>query len=212
MRQNRKDNRMKKLWVAMVINLLLGSQSWAAANTIAAFGDSLFSGYGLAAEDSFPAQLERRLKADGYDVTIINNGVTGETTAGGVGRVDQVVAQKPDIILVEFGANDLLQRVQPAEVRKNLETIMSRIKQANIRMMLIGMKAPFTAGPAYADAYNALFPELATTYGAGFYPFFLEGVYGKPELMQPDTVHPTKEGIAVMVANMYPLVTSGLRK
>ena len=186
--------------------------SAADTTTIAAFGDSLFSGYGLQPEDAFPAQLERKLKADGYNVTVINDGISGDTTGGGVSRVDQVIAQRPDIVMLSLGGNDLLRAFPPDVTRKNLDDIMAKIKQANIRMLLIGQKAPLTLGAAYANAFNAIYLDLAKQYGAGLYPFFLEGVYGKADLMQPDGVHPTREGVAVMVNNIYPLVTPGLKK
>jgi len=204
---------MRKIWLVIIANCLLLSQGYAAqTTTIAAFGDSLFTGYGLSDEDSFPSQLEQKLRADGYAITMINDGVSGDTTAGGVSRVDQVIAQKPDIIMLDLGGNDLLRAVPPAETRKNLETIMEHIKQAHIRTILIGQKAPLTLGAAYASAYNSLFPDIAASYGAVLYPFFLEGVYNHPELMQADGVHPTKDGIVIMVNSLYPLITAGLKK
>jgi len=185
-----------------------------AADTIviAALGDSLFSGFGIAAGESFPAQLEQRLKGDGYSVSVVNYGISGDTTAGGVNRVDAIIQQKPYMILLGLGANDLLRGVPPAETRKNLDAIMARIHKAGIKMILTTMQAPLTLGVQYAEAYNGMYPELAGTYGATMTPFLLAHVFGNPQYMQADGAHPNKDGVLVMVNNVYQTVATSLPK
>ena len=170
------------------------------------------AGYGLPPEDAFPAQLEARLKRDGYNVHVLNDGVSGDTTAGGVSRVDSVISQKPDAALVVLGGNDLLRGVPPVQVRANMDSILLKLQAAHIRVLVAGQKAPLTYGAAYADAYNGIFCGLAKTYGAECYPFFLESVYAHAGLMQQDGIHPNKEGVATVIGQMYPEVVKLLGK
>lgn len=189
------------------------SQGWAADTTvIAAFGDSLFSGYGIAVEESFPAQLEKRLKQDGYNVSVVNYGISGDTTAGGVNRIDGIIQTKPDIILLELGANDLLRAVPPTETRNNMDIILQRVKAANIRMILTTMQAPNTLGVQFSTAYNGIYPEMAGKYGATLTPFLMSYVLGNPQYMQADGAHPNKDGVLVMVNNVYETVAKSLKK
>jgi acyl-CoA thioesterase-1 len=190
------------------------SQGWAAQTiTIAALGDSLTAGLGLAAADAFPVQLEKKLIADGYAVKIINDGVSGDTTAGGVARTPMVVAQKPAIVLIELGANDLLLAVPPAEIKKNFVLMMSQFRKANIRMFLIGQKAPFlTLGKKYADEYNGIYTDMAKRYDVPLYPWFLDGAYGNAALMQGDGSHPNPAGVAKIVTLVAPQIEKMLTK
>lgn len=189
------------------------SQVRAAETTIiAVLGDSLTAGYGIALQDAFPAQLESKLMKEGYNVKVLNHGVSGDTTAGGLARVEYVLKQNPHIVIIELGGNDLLRGVPPADIKKNLDAMMLRFQQTGIGMILAGQKAPFTIGAQYAEAYNALFSELAAKYKAVFYPFFLEGVYDQPGLMQSDGVHPNKEGVTALVEAIYPTVQKVIKK
>lgn len=173
---------------------------------ILAFGDSLTAGFGVAPSDSFPAQLAARLKADGYDVEIDNAGVSGDTTSGGLARLDWALAAHPDIVLLELGANDMLRGTDPAFTRKNLDTMLARLTEAHIRVLLIGMKAPRNWGEEYQRAFDGIFPALAARYKIPLYPFFLDGVALDSKLNQADGIHPSKAGVAVIVARIAPLV------
>lgn len=199
--------------ISMAATCLPLSQGRAADTiVIAAFGDSLFSGKGVAADESFPAQLQKRLQKDGYNVRVINYGISGDTTAGGVSRVDSIIRQRPHFVLLGLGANDLLRAVPPAETRKNLDIIMSRIHQAGgIRIILTTMQAPLTLGAQYANAYNGIYPELAGTYRATITPFLLAHVFGNPQYMQADGAHPNKDGVLVMVNNVYETVVTAIK-
>jgi acyl-CoA thioesterase-1 len=179
---------------------------------IAAFGDSLFAGLGIAPEDAFPARLEAKLNADGYHVRVINDGISGDTTAGGVARIDGVLAQKPGIVIIELGANDLLRGEPVLQVRANLEAILSRFHEAGIKMLVVGQKAPISFGLQYAAGFNPIFCELAKKYNAGCYPLYLEGVYGHQDLMQDDGIHPNAQGVKVVLDKMYPYVTRLLKQ
>jgi acyl-CoA thioesterase-1 len=177
---------------------------------ILAFGDSLTAGYGLPQEDGFVPQLQKALDKMGREAMVINGGVSGDTTAGGVARLDWMLADKPDLVILELGANDALRGLDPAEARRNLETIILRIKEAGAKILLAGMLAPRNMGEDYANAFDRMYPELASTHGLELYPFFLEGVATKPELNQGDGLHPTKEGIAVIVEGILPHLTKML--
>lgn len=174
---------------------------------ILAFGDSLTAGYGLPQEDGFVPQLQQALDKMGREAVVINGGVSGDTTAGGVARLDWMLADAPDIVILELGANDALRGFDPAEARRNLETIIMRIKETGAEILLAGMLAPRNMGEEYARAFDAMYPELAATHDILLYPFFLEGVATHPELNQADGLHPTREGVATIVAGILPHVT-----
>jgi len=174
---------------------------------ILAFGDSLTAGYGLPQEDGFVPQLQQALDKMGRSVEVINGGVSGDTTAGGVARLDWMLADRPDIVILELGANDALRGLSPDEARRNLETIVLRIKEAGARILLAGMLAPRNLGEEYAAAFDSIYPELAAAHGLELYPFFLEGVATRPELNQGDGIHPTREGVAVIVEGILPHLT-----
>ena len=179
---------------------------------IAAFGDSLVAGYGVAPGDAFPARLEKAMNAQGLNVKIINDGVSGDTTAGGLARVDYVVKQKPVLVVIVLGGNDLLRGLPPEDVRRNLAAIMEHFAQAGIKMVVAGQMAPLSLGTKYANAYNAVFCDLAKQYNAGCYPFFLDGVYNHPELMQADGIHPNAQGAAFIADKIKPLVSAQLKR
>lgn len=177
---------------------------------ILAFGDSLTAGYNLPAEQAFPARLEAALKAKGYEVRVTNAGVSGETTAGGLQRVAWVVEQKPDLVILELGANDALRGLPPEEAKQNLDGILRELKAGNIKVLLAGMKAPDNMGKRYVRAFDAMYRDLAKTHKVMLYPFFLEGVATIPWLNQQDGLHPTAEGVDVIVSNIMPFVQSFL--
>ena len=182
-------------------------QAAAAPLRILAYGDSLTAGYGLPQEDGFVPQLQQALDKMGRETLVINGGVSGDTTAGGVTRLDWMLADKPDLVILELGANDALRGLDPAEARRNLETIILRLKESGAKILLAGMLAPRNLGEEYGAAFDAIYPDLAKTHGVPLYPFFLEGVATRPELNQGDGIHPTKEGVAVIVDGILPHVT-----
>ena len=174
--------------------------------TILALGDSLTAGYGVAPEDAYPAKLEAALKAKGYDVRIINSGVSGDTSAGGLARLDWALADHPDYALVELGANDALRGVEPADTRANLDRILTGLDQAKVKVLLMGMLAPNNWGVDYARSFEKIYPDLATQHHVALYPFFLDGVALDPKLNQQDMLHPTAAGVDVLVARTLPAV------
>jgi acyl-CoA thioesterase-1 len=174
-------------------------------------GDSLAAGYGLAAEEAFPAQLEKALQQAGHDVKVINSGVSGDTTAGGLARLDWALADKPDLVLVELGGNDALRGLPPEETRANLDAILEHLGRAGAKVLLAGMQAPRNLGEQYTTAFNRVYPQLAKQHRVAFYPFFLDGVALDPSLNQADGIHPNVRGVAVIVARILPVVEAALR-
>jgi acyl-CoA thioesterase-1 len=179
----------------------------AAPVRILAFGDSLTAGYGLPEGDGFVPQLQMALQKMGREVSVINGGLSGDTTAGGLSRLDWMLADKPDMVILELGANDMLRGLPPVEARANLDAIVQRIRQSGAKLLLVGMLAARNMGEEYRQQFDAIYPDLAKQYDVPLYPFFLEGVAARPELNQSDGLHPTKEGVAVIVANILPAVT-----
>ena len=171
-----------------------------------AFGDSLVAGYGLAPSAAFPAQLERALKARGYEVAVINAGQSGDTTAAGRGRLEWSLADKPDAVLLELGANDALRGLEPAQAFDNLDAILTRLKAENLPVLLAGMQASRNLGADYRRDFDRMFPRLAEKHGVPLYPFFLEGVAMDPALNQADGIHPNAKGVAVIVERILPYV------
>ncbi|MEO5656908.1 MAG: arylesterase [Nitrospiria bacterium] len=174
--------------------------------TILAFGDSLTAGHGVPSGDAYPARLERRLRAEGLPYRVINAGVSGETTAGGMRRVEWALRSRPDLAIVELGANDGLRGLSVAEMRANLARIIERFQAAGVTVVLAGMKVPPNYGPEYSRAFSSVFPELAARYRIPLIPFFLEGVAGHSGLNQPDGLHPTSEGYGVIVDGIWPVL------
>lgn len=171
------------------------------------FGDSLVAGYSLPPDASYPAQLDRALKARGItNVTVLNAGVSGDTTAAALSRLDWALAEKPTHVLVELGANDMLRGMAPEQARTNLDAIITKLKQANLPVMLAGMLAAPNLGPDYGRRFNAIYPDLAQKHGLPLYPFFLDGVAGEVRLNLSDGIHPTREGVAVMVERTLPYI------
>ncbi len=175
---------------------------------ILALGDSLTQGYGVPPGDDFPNVLEHALKAKGLDVSVINAGVSGDTSAGGRARLDwslEDANNPPDAAIVELGANDGLRGLPVDDMAKNLDVILARFKSRGIPVLLTGMKAPRNFGEAYAKSFDSVFPQLAKKYGVLFYPFFLDGVALNANLLQADGLHPNPRGVEVIVAKLTPL-------
>jgi acyl-CoA thioesterase-1 len=179
---------------------------------IVMLGDSITAGYGLAPRDSLPVRLGAALKERGHDAVVENAGVSGDTSAGGLARLDWAVAGKPDIVIVELGANDGLRGLEPAKMEANLGAIIARLKARGSAVLLAGMYAPRNLGPAYAAEYDAVFPRLAREHGVAFYPFILDGVAARPDRNQGDGIHPNAAGVAVIVEGLVPHVLALLER
>jgi acyl-CoA thioesterase I len=173
---------------------------------IVAFGDSLTAGYGLPADAAFPVKLEQALAAKGIATQIANAGVSGDTTSGGLARLDWSIPDGTEGVILELGANDALRGVDPKLTRSALEAMLDRLKARHIPVLLVGMLAPRNMGPDYDAAFDAIYPDLAKKYGAILYPFFLDGVAADPKLNQRDGLHPTAAGVDVIVAKILPSV------
>jgi acyl-CoA thioesterase-1 len=173
---------------------------------IVALGDSLMAGYQLPESAAFPAQLEKALKANGVAVEVVNAGVSGDTSSGGLARLDWSVPQGTDAVILELGANDMLRGINPKVTRAALDGIIGKLKARGIAVLLCGMRAPPNLGPDYARAFDAIYPELAAKHGVPFYPFFLDGVAADIGLNQRDGMHPTADGVAAIVTRIAPKV------
>lgn len=218
MKKDRDGNMMRKLLGQMVrvlalVNILLSigvlpavAKAKDAPVRIVAFGDSLTAGYMLAGRDAFPAQLERKLKAAGLNIEIVNAGVSGDTTAGGLARLDWSIPDDTDAVILELGANDALRGLDPAKARRNLATIVQRLKARGIDVLIAGMLAPANLGEPYATAFNAIFGGIAKEYDVLLYPFFLQGVAMRNKLNLDDGIHPNAEGVALIVEGIAPKV------
>lgn len=174
--------------------------------TIVALGDSLTAGYQLPPADAFPVKLQAALRAKGLAVTVENAGVSGDTSTGGLERLDWAVGDGVDAVILELGANDALRGIDPAITRRNLEAIIARLKERNIPILLTGMIAPPNMGSTYGAAFNPIFPELAAKHGLIFDPFFLEGVAAERDLNLADGMHPNGRGVDVIVRRILPKV------
>ena len=169
---------------------------------VLAFGDSLFAGYNVAQEDSYPAKLQAALRARGINAKVTNAGVSGDTSAAGRQRLAFTLdAQdpKPDLVILELGGNDLLRGLSPEQTRENFVAMLDELKERQIPVLLMGMRAPPNYGPEYQKAFDDLYPALARQYGAALIPFWLESIYQDQSLFQQDRIHPTEEGIAQLV-------------
>ena len=192
--------------MAILASLSAPKPAAAHAPVILAFGDSLTAGFGLPAQESFPVQLAARLKSQGIDAKVINGGVSGDTTADGVAQLGWVLADKPEFVLLELGANDMLRCIDPAAVRANLDTMIRRFQASGARVLLLGMRATPDCGPDYQRRFDRIYPGLAQQDHVPLYPFFLQGIAMKPQFNQPDMKHPNAKGVAVLVAHIAPWV------
>ena len=179
---------------------------------IVAFGDSLSAGYELPEKDGFPKQLEAALKAKGYDVVVENASVSGDTSSGGLERLDWSIADGTSLVVLELGANDALRGIDPALTRANLDAMIKRLKDRNIKVVLAGMLAPPNMGENYAKPFNAIYRELAAQHQTALYPFFMDGVITKSDLKLNDGLHPNANGVAVIVSGILPIIEAELKK
>lgn len=194
------------LALMMVALVVQSTHARAQEVTILALGDSLMAGYGLGPGEGFPAQLEAALIAAGHDVRVIDAGVSGDTSSGGLARLDWSLDPQTDAVIVELGANDALRGIDPAVTRAALDGIMANLAQRDLPTLIAGMIAPPNMGAAYGQAFNPIFDDLAQDYDAVLYPFFLDGVAAQASLNQADGIHPTAQGIALIVERILPYV------
>ena len=177
---------------------------------IVGFGDSLMAGYGLDAGQGFPEKLEKALRDKGHDVVITNAGVSGDTTSGGLSRLDWSVPDGTQFVILELGANDMLRGIGPDITKKNLDAMISRLKERNIAVLLAGMRAAPNLGPDYQAGFDAIYPALAETHGVPLYPFFLDGVTADHAYLLEDGMHPNAAGIDRMVERILPTIEKWL--
>ena len=195
------------LWVVLVnVWMFFSGPAFAENITILALGDSLTAGFGLVKTDSFPMQMERTLQQTGRNVRLVNAGVSGDTSAGGLSRLTWSLAENPDALILELGANDGLRGLDPKQTEANLDGIIREVKTREIPILLAGMRAPPNLGPEYEAEFNGLYRRLAEKHKILFYPFFLDGVAAVPHLNQADGIHPNAEGVAVIVQRMRPII------
>ena len=196
----------RALFLAALAGLIAAGPLRAAPIELVGFGDSLMAGYQLPPADAFPARLEKALRDKGLDVSISNAGVSGDTTSGGLARIDWAVPDGTKGVILELGANDALRGIPPEESRKNLVAMIEKLKARGIGVLLVGMLAPPNMGGDYADRFNPIYPDLAKTYAIPLYPFFLDGVVQDAGLKIEDGMHPNPKGVGVMVERMLPVV------
>jgi len=177
---------------------------------IVGFGDSLMAGFGLGPDQGFTDKLQAALRAKGHDVTVANAGVSGDTTSGGLARLDWSVPDGTQLVILELGANDMLRGISPDIARKNLDEMLGKLKQRKIAVLLAGMRAAPNLGADYQNAFDAIFPDLAGKYDVALYPFFLDGVAGQPGLQLEDGMHPNASGVDRMVERILPTVEKAI--
>lgn len=203
---------MWRLGCALVVLAALSTPLSAREQVIVAFGDSLTSGAGVSSDQSYPALLAARLRAEGYAYRVVNAGVSGDTTAGGLRRVDWALKLKPEIVIVELGANDGLRGQDLSSMRANLDQVVARFQSAGARVLLAGMRLPPNYGNAYTTEFAAVYQTVARKRGAPLIPFFLGDVGGNVQLNQADGIHPTAEGYRIIVDHLWPYLRPLLKR
>ena len=206
---------MRRLVQALAFVAVLATASHAAAARtlrLVALGDSLTAGLGLAPGKAFPDRLEAALRAKGWDVKVINAGVSGDTAADGLARYEWAVPPDADALIIELGANDMLWGLKPEATKATLAAILDKARAAHLPTLLAGMRAAPNLGPEYASQFSAIYPALAKAYDVPLYPFFLDGVAGDPKLNQPDGLHPTADGVEVIVQKILPSVEALMKQ
>ena len=183
-----------------------------AMKTIVAVGDSLTAGLGLAEDEGYPALLEKKLQADGYNYKVVNAGVSAETSSGTLSRLEWVLTMNPDIVILETGANDGLRGIDPQVLESNIREILEILKEKDVVVLLAGMKMVRNLGPVYVGRFNAVYPQLAGEFEPVFFPFFLEGVAMQGTLNQADAIHPNVQGYRKITENIYPYVLEAIRR
>jgi acyl-CoA thioesterase-1 len=199
---------------ALALVLLTGAVTFnpSRPRVIVAFGDSYFSGYRLGPTESFPVQFENALRKRGHDARVVNEGVPGETIADGLARLDRTLAKKPDLIILELGANDAEQGLDPAISRENLDTMLAKIRAAHVKVLLCGALAPEDAGEEYQASFNPIYRDMAEKHRVPLYRFILDGVAKEASLKLDDGEHPNPQGVQVMVDRILPVVERALDK
>ncbi|WP_436198913.1 arylesterase [Astrobacterium formosum] len=197
---------------ALAFSAATAATSPARTMSIVVLGDSLTAGYGLPADQAFPVQLQKALAAKGFAVNVINAGVSGDTSSGGLARLDWSISEGTDAVIVELGANDALRGISPAVTEKALDAILGRLTGRGIPVLLCGMLAPPNMGADYTSAFNAIYPTLAERHKVDLYAFFLDGVAAERSLNQADGLHPTAEGVAKIVERILPKVEDLIRR
>ena len=200
----------KRLFLAVAIVIGGVSSAMAEPARIVAFGDSLMAGYQLGAGEAFPEQLEVALRERGYDVSVANAGVSGDTTSGGLSRLDWSVPDGTDLVILGLGANDMLRGLDPAIAEENLDTMIGRLRERGIDVLLAGMVAAPNLGAAYGERFNGMYEKLAAKFDLPLYPFLLDGVTAQPGMVLQDGMHPNAQGVARMVDGILPMVEAEL--
>lgn len=203
---------MLRISAALVYVFLVVQTALAAPVTILALGDSLTAGLGLEASAAFPTRLEAALKAKGLDVRIVNAGVSGDTAAAGLARLDWALSDAVDGLIVELGANDALRGLDPEQTEAALGAILEKAAARKLPVLIAGMQAPPNLGPDYVAAFDAIYPRLAEKHDAMLYPFFLDGVAAEPSLNQADGIHPNGKGVDIIVERIMPSVEGLIRR
>lgn len=186
------------------------AQGFASNINVVGFGDSLMAGYQLGPGESFPERLEAALRERGHDVSVANAGVSGDTTSGGLSRLDWSVPEGTDLVILELGANDMLRGIAPDLTERNLDSMIARLKERGIAVVLMGMVAAPNLGTDFAETFNAIYPRLAEKHGVPLYPFFLEGVAADRALLLDDGMHPNAKGVERMVDAALPVIETAL--
>ena len=201
---------LQKYVIALALLLAAFSSSTLAKDPdtreVLLFGDSIAAGFGLSAEEGLTAQLEARLLAEGLSVDVKNAGVSGDTTAGGLSRLDWALTPETDVIVLILGGNDALRGLTPSQSRANLDALLTQLKTREVKVLLTGMRAPPNLGADYAAAFEPMFSDLAEAHGVAFYPFILEGVAAETDLNQADGIHPNGKGVGLIVEGLLPLL------
>lgn len=200
------------LWMVVLWGALGPAATAQPDRVIVAFGDSLTAGQGVAPDESYPALLAAKLRTEGYSYRVINAGVSGDTTAGGLRRVDWALKNKPDIVLLELGANDAFRGQDLDRVRANLDAMVTRFEAGGARVLLLGMRLPPNYGAGYAGRFEKVYAEVAERRKVAFMPFFLDGVGAVARLNQPDGIHPTAAGYRIIVERLWPYLEPLLRR
>jgi acyl-CoA thioesterase-1 len=208
---------VRQLFLILAFCLLLigsapQSEASRSSGTIVAVGDSLTAGLGVNEEDAYPAQLEKKLRAAGYDWKVVNAGISGETSSGTLSRINWVMKLKPDIVILETGANDGLRGIDPRLTRKNIDETIRILKQKNVTVVLAGMMMVRNLGREFTQDFADIYPSLAKKHGLILVPFFLQGVAGNPSLNQPDGIHPTAAGYRIITNTIYPFARKAIDK
>ena len=200
------------LWGVLMASAMAGEPKSPGPLQIVAFGDSLTAGFGRPPADAFPAQRQKAVRARGYDVAVTHAGVSGDTTSGGLQRIDWAVPPGTQAVILELGANDALRGIDPAQARTNLDQILASLAKRGIPVLLAGMRSPQNWGKDYVDSFERLYPDLAERHGVLLYPFFMEGVALDPKLNLDDGLHPNTKGVARIVEGILPKVEALIEK